>query len=347
MKTRWIIGGLCLAVALGLILAGCAADKPASSALPEASIAVTGLPNGDLTATMRDVRALRTYDGKVEGADSAGNPVVYHIKGGYFSDLLEKNGYSQSNLAGIRVIATDGYSIEVSEEILRARDVVIAYEMDGKPLDEKNAPFRAFIPGERAMYWVRMVSEIKVLPAADPEGVSGVYVLESLYSVADFQDYEFAGTNHRVLDTRKILGDHPGDKGDAVIMVAADGLVKNETLENFYKGVVRVAGEGSPEFMSKTLPRGMFVKNLSLFKYGGNAFWFASANKAKALDEVAKSCSLVAADSRTLRFADGTSRTIASSELSAWTLGFEGGKAFVQKQGAQEKYWNLAEIRNN
>lgn len=330
-----------MATMLALIFSGCGAGnagEPADQA--GASFKVTGLPDGDITATMSDIQALKVYEGKAEGADSEGNPVVYNIKGGYFSDLLQKNGYSQADLAGIRIIATDGYSIEVPPDILKARDVIIAYEMDGKPLDKDNAPFRVFIPGERAMYWVRMVSEINVLAAQQSGAVTGVYIADSLYGSGDWKDYEYIGENYKVLDTKKIISDYPGAKGDVVLMTGADGLNKNETLENFCKGVISMTGENAPEFFSSTLPSGMFVKNLAMFKYGGNAFYFAATNQSATLEELKEYCGLDQADEYALSFADGTEQTFPAAELASWTLGAQDNRVFIQKQGS-DKVWDL------
>jgi hypothetical protein len=346
MKKRNISVILCTLAVLLIIISGCSAAGTAASA-STASLKITGMPGGDITVNMSDVQSLKTYEGKVEGADSAGKPVIYNIKGGYFSDLLQKNGYSQPDFSGIRIVATDGYSIEVSQDILKNRDIIIAYEMDGKPLDKDNAPYRVFIPNERAMYWVRMVSEIDVLSEVDSGAVSGIYIMESLYTSADYQDYEFTGQSYKALDTKKIISDHPGTKGNVVLMTAADGLLKNETLENFYKGAINMTGTGSPEFLSSTLPEGMFVKNLVVIKYGGNAFYFAVSENAKSLDALAQTCGLSAAEKYTLSFADGTTQTIGSSDLPDWIFGMMDGKVFVQNNGAEQQYFDLISINNN
>lgn len=44
------------------------------------------------------------------------------------------------------------------------RTIILAYERDGKPLDDHATPFQIIVPGEkRHTRWVRMVKTIKVL----------------------------------------------------------------------------------------------------------------------------------------------------------------------------------------
>jgi hypothetical protein len=289
--------------------------------------------------------AMDAYEGRVEGADSAGEPVEYDVKGAYLSDLLEQNGYKQSDFAGMRIVASDGYSIEVGADILAARDVILGYEMDGAPLNADNAPLRVFIPEERAMYWVRMVVELEVSYADDPEMVSGIYFMDTLYGPETYIDYEFIGQTYQAIDTKTVLEAYPGAKGDVVLMTAADGLVKNETLENFYKGVINMSGEETPEFFSSTLPGGMFVKNLRLFKYGGNAFYFAP-DETQTLADLAKACMLESADSYLVCLEGDVNVTITADEMPAWTVGIENDEVYIMEDGA-DKMWNPVAVNIN
>jgi DMSO/TMAO reductase YedYZ molybdopterin-dependent catalytic subunit len=347
MKNKTILV-LAVLLAAACILGACGAPEQAAPSASGENVVITGLDKGDIALTIGDIKAAKTFSGKVEGADSAGKPVKYDIKGAYFGDILEKNGYKQQDLAGIRIVASDGYSIEVPHDILAARDVIFAYEMDGKALDKDNAPMRVFIPNERAMYWVRMASKIEVLAEEAADTVNGIFLMESLYSPADYADYEFIGQKYKTLDTKKILSDNPGSGGDVVLITGADGLLKNETLENFYKGAINMTGEDTPEFFSNTLPSGMFVKNLMLIKYGGNAFAFAAKalekDKSLTLKGLLDLCKMAKAESYTLKFKDGGTKTIPAAELKDWavTAGAEAGAGL--SKGASEKMPGLVSV---
>ena len=98
----------------------------------------------------------------VVSVSSSGEETEMNVSGGLLGELLEIHGISQIELNGIRVTAVDGYSMEIPSEVLKNRDIILAYEIDGKPLLEKNRPVRIIIPGERAMYWVSAVSTIEI-----------------------------------------------------------------------------------------------------------------------------------------------------------------------------------------
>lgn len=124
-----------------LTAVGCSSAVLESSGDVGQTIRITGPATGDIALFESDIKALDTYSGRVEGADSEGNPVAFDIKGGYLADLLEQNGCTQSHLAGIHITASDGYSVGVPADIVKTRDIIIAYEVNGVPLDADNAPY--------------------------------------------------------------------------------------------------------------------------------------------------------------------------------------------------------------
>ncbi len=314
-----------IAVMSGLLI-GCAAEKLKGDAVTAGEIALTGLAGGERVITVDEIKKLEPFEGHVEGADSQGNVIETDIKGGRLSELLALYGINQTDLNGIRLTASDGYSIEVPHEILARRDVILAYETDGQPLDKDNAPVHVFIPEERAMYWVRMLSKIEVIEAALGETATGVTIMESAYDKNDYTDFELNGQTYAALDTRKILADGTG--ADTVRMLAADGLEKNETLENFYKGVIQLEGENAPQFASDTLPIGMSVKKLLVIQSGTQAFYFLSSAEATdgsvSLEKIAKDCGLAEADAYVLRFDDGGEKTVTPEELKTLAVGPDG-----------------------
>ena len=322
------------------------------SAAAADQLVITGLEANDITLTVDQIKSARTYSGKVTGANSAGKQLAYDIKGAYLSDILQNLGYKQQDLEGIRMIASDGYSIQVPHDVLAARDVILAYEVDGKPLDKGDAPIRVFIPDERAMYWAKMLVKIEVTKTAASDTVSGLFIMDSLYSSSDYEDYDFLGQPFKTLNTKKILAAHPGSGGDIVLMTAADGLEKNETVENFYKGAINMTGADTPQFFSSTLPIGMSVKNLMFFKYGGSAFVFAAKTIEKegtvTLQSLAKLCVMNSGRDYIVSFKDGASKDISLDEAQSWNIGHDAAKGvFIYKAGTTVKYWDIISININ
>lgn len=334
-----------IAILISLILCGCV--QPAQTQKAE-KIIISGLDKGSIDVTIDEIKALKPFAGKVEGADSEGKPVVYEIKGGYLKEILEKNGCSQTDFSGMRIVATDDYSIEVAKDILSTRDVILAYEMDGKPLDQGNAPLRIFIPQERAMYWVRMVSELQMLKTEQSDEVAGIYIMDSLYKEADYEDYELIGQKYKTINTRNIIKSYPGTGGDVVLLTASDGLLKNETLENFHTGAINMTGENTPEFFSNELPSGMFVKDLMLFKYGGNAFAFVSKaiekEKTLTLQMLLQLCRMKQGNDYVLSFKDGKKTDIKADEIKDWNIVYDKAKGVCVYKNDNEKAWDIIQI---
>jgi hypothetical protein len=68
------------------------------------------------------------------------------------------------------VEATDGYRVVIAlpelDPAFTDKQVVLAFLKDGKPLDDKEGPYRIVIPDEKRMArWVRQVTTLKIVDA--------------------------------------------------------------------------------------------------------------------------------------------------------------------------------------
>ena len=66
------------------------------------------------------------------------------------------------------VEAADGYRVVIAlpelDPAFTDKQVVLAFLKDGKPLDEKEGPYRIVIPDEKRMArWVRQVTTLKIV----------------------------------------------------------------------------------------------------------------------------------------------------------------------------------------
>ena len=89
--------------------------------------------------------------------------------------LLEKAGVEfGQTLKGKRlascllVEAADGYRVVIAlpeiDPAFTDKQILLAFSRDGKPLDEKEGPYRVVIPGEKRMArWVRQVTALKIV----------------------------------------------------------------------------------------------------------------------------------------------------------------------------------------
>jgi hypothetical protein len=137
-----------------------AAEHPATPPIPDQTITVTaktleGLPRVKAEAKEHENPAA-TYEGVTLGAilERAGVPRGEKLRG--------------SGLRAIVIItATDGYkvvfTVAETDPGFNDRLIILADKKDGKPLPEKEGPFRIVVPTEkRPARWIRNVKTIEI-----------------------------------------------------------------------------------------------------------------------------------------------------------------------------------------
>ena len=271
---------LALLIVLTLVAAACSAppETPAGnggqvegqpSGQEGEKIVISGLESTDIEITVEEIKNLESVTVEATSVNSSGEENKYTVTGPLFDDLLKKYGKSQKDLAGIRLVAGDGYSIEVPPEILQSRDLILAHTINGKPLDERTRPLRAVIPEERSMYWIRNLAKIEILESAPKAEAGKVYILETLISQANAEDYTYYESTDKAVKVEELLGQLSLDSlPDTASFVAADGFEKNERLDIFSKGYIKFTGEDAPLFLSPDLPKGMYIKSIYLCTIG-------------------------------------------------------------------------------
>lgn len=133
-------------------------------------VSVQGTTGKPQQFTVDELRKLPRTD--VQATDRKGQPVKY--AGVAVMELLKKAGTAQGeSLRGewlrafVTVDARDDYravyALPEFDADFTDRVIILAYEKDGQPLDEKTGPLQIIVPGEKKhARWVRMVKEIRV-----------------------------------------------------------------------------------------------------------------------------------------------------------------------------------------
>ncbi len=123
-----------------------------------------------IVLTRADVEALPRVEVKAGGPDT---PVTF--AGVSLELLLQKAGVSLGeSLRGKRLAscllvgAADGYRVVIAlpeiDPAFSDKQFVLAFSRNGKPLDEKEGPYRIVIPDEKRMArWVRQVTALKIV----------------------------------------------------------------------------------------------------------------------------------------------------------------------------------------
>ncbi|GAC1413589.1 MAG: hypothetical protein NVSMB64_23870 [Candidatus Velthaea sp.] len=109
-------------------------------------------------------------------------------KGVRLKDVLDraglKTGAKQVQFNGLEkpvLAATPDFKKSLDIDLARSENVVIAYEMNGKPLPVLNGfPVRLIVPGYYSTYWVKMLSDIVVLDRVDDQ-----FWMKTAYRIPD------------------------------------------------------------------------------------------------------------------------------------------------------------------
>ena len=177
MKSHYkLIPVLTLAIVAVLVVACNPAPDNGTVELPYDDEIVTFVYGETQTQySIAQLRAMETITQEIILKDDAGDITSqYSVKGVTLETVLGDLGIEFADVQSLRLVAGDGYAVEVPGRIAANRLFIFAYEMDGAPLLQGNAPLRAFIPEEETMYWVRNLETIYILKADSTDRASNI-----------------------------------------------------------------------------------------------------------------------------------------------------------------------------
>ena len=329
---------------ISFLFAGCSgnAAKDSTAAAGSSDEMLTIIwQDKEIRISISEIMDFDTVEMEAATVDSENKESIRHVKGVLLEDLLKEYlTISLSDIYSIRFTAGDGYAIEVPPEIVQEREVILAYEMYGKPLEEKKKPLRAVIPDERTMYWVGNLIEIELIEGHDIKEITGIVFIDSLVKVLKIQDYDYYGSNDRAVLTADLLMEfREKQEQDFIIMLSSDGLEKNEEKEIFKDGYLKITGDGAPAFLDPELPNGMWVKNIFAIFYGQTAYISAlqcmgmfenveaEGKSGVYLENIVKEAGLAESENYILRALDGYTVEISSEDI---------GRGLIYVDGAEQ-----------
>jgi hypothetical protein len=129
-----------------------------------------------------------------------------NVKGVLLEDVFQNYlGISQKDAGSIRLEAGDGYAIEVAADILQTKDIILAYEIDGKPLEDWEKPLRSIVPDVFEMYWVKNLIRIEVTDPREQAQVKRIIFLETRISEIESIDYAYYEENSKAVKISDLL----------------------------------------------------------------------------------------------------------------------------------------------
>lgn len=242
--------------------------------------------------TVKDlIKNFKPVNADVISISSSGEENKMNIEGVSLKDVLSSKGIEITSYNSIRAVAGDGYSIEIPQEVLSQRNIILAYKMNGDFLKDKSRPIRVVIPNERAMYWARNVVEIVLLKEKNTVETGKIVFLETAYKLIPQTKYMYQDSYDMVVPVKDLLSAYCPDCESDLNFVCRDSLKKSETKENALLSFIKISGKGSPLFLSPDLPGGMFVKNIHFFKQNNVCFY--SLEKNISIAEIMKNTGLL------------------------------------------------------
>jgi hypothetical protein len=245
-------------------------------------------------------------------------------------EILARAGRSQGDFSSIITTAGDGYSVEIPGPVLRTRDILLAYRVNGKA-----QPPRTIIPGERARYWSKSLAALELIA---PETITFPRADRIIFLEALMENLE-------ALPVPLLLERCGIRESPFVRLRSADSLEKNEKFKNFSSGCILFTGgkKEIPLFTGPALPRGMRVKGLLTVQIEGTVILSLKGLSLKtgqsrpALGEVLGEAGAAAGSPWVLTAPGGQTQTLSPEEAFRGSLG-------LNPQGQPELSWTSADL---
>jgi len=227
-------------------------------------ITFTGLPGGDFTLTGAQLKGeYELSEVDAVSINSKGTEKQVHAKGVLLETILRGRGASAADFDAVTATASDGYTITIPSAVLHNRDILIAFETNGEAIDP-----RFVVPGERAMYWVKLLSEIAFEGAAEEAPVTSEISLEELIERLKGRAVDYDG--QKALPIALLLEEIGAGEVDFVTLRSVDGLTKTEKYKLFAGQLLVFEGTpDAPLYTGADLPAGMRLKKVASFQVGG------------------------------------------------------------------------------
>lgn len=142
-----------------IMTTGCGTDDIDISGYADDEIVLAGIADDDVVITIKDLKAMDCVTVKTEStSDKIG---VVRATGPKLETVLAQQGVALEDVSKITFHGKDKYDYSLKNDYIMEHDIILAFGIDGEPLDEESAPCRIIIPKSDSAYWLRLLDRIE------------------------------------------------------------------------------------------------------------------------------------------------------------------------------------------
>ena len=158
-KIKKVIPVVILVIMLSGIMTGCGVDDIDISGYEKETVSLVGIDKKPVKISVKELKALDCVTVTTESTSDKIGEV--RATGPLLTTVLEKYGADLSDYSKIVLHGTDQYDVKLLKDYLAEHDLMLAFGIDGKPLDEESKPVRLIIEDSDSAYWIRMINKIE------------------------------------------------------------------------------------------------------------------------------------------------------------------------------------------
>jgi hypothetical protein len=136
---------------LAFVVSACA---PKASSTPADTLLVS-MGEVERSYTLADLQALGNAQETFKDVTYIGVPLTI---------LLVDVGFDPASLSAVKVVASDGYTVNYDPALFNLPDTMLAYARLDSPLTDTEAPFTMVLPEQEGKMNARMIVKIIALP---------------------------------------------------------------------------------------------------------------------------------------------------------------------------------------
>lgn len=141
------------------LFAGCGTDDIDISSYEDMTLTLIGVADDDIVLTVADLKSMECKTIKTESTSDKIGEV--RATGPWLDTVLEEYGCTQADFKSIKIYGSDEYDAKLYTDYLEEHPIMLAYGINGQPLDGETAPVRIIIRDSDSAYWVRMVTKLE------------------------------------------------------------------------------------------------------------------------------------------------------------------------------------------